>query len=703
MKNFINNFKKVGIIFIILYILVCIFVVAPLSMTTTYGNVKIDPTSTGLFIITDNMQYAFSHPFEAIGFVLKNPTTAGAYFFNYFGIVTIVYWLISIFIILKMNKEVSEWDGIEHGSAGWAKDGEQYSVLSKTSGILLAKDNYLPVDKRGNVNVLVIGGSGSGKSATFVTPNVTQLLGSYVYTDPKGELYDKTASYFRENGYEVKVLNLVSPKNSDGFNPLFNINNETDLDIVTNTIVRGQSTGATGGDPYWDDNAETLLKALILFLKEAAPKEERNLASCANLVRLASNNKNFNHMDIMMEQLPSDHKARTYYESVKLAADKAYSSILSTLQSKLGKFESDEIAALTATNTINFTEIAEKKTALFVISSDTHATYDFLLTIFFSQLIQQLYNHADSQGGALKVPVYFFLDEFANIGQIPDFDKKISTSRSRKISFSVILQSLDQLENIYKESFETIMANCDTHLFLGTNSAKTSEYFSKQLGEVTIWDKSVSVSESKDNKENDKGKSESTSTNKFSRPLMTADEIRRLGDDQCIIIEKGVRPILGDKYYYFKEPKGMVLQNYKADNREYFVERGKWRKFDPTRKDPEEINERFLEKFENEKPVGLEEWGIPNTIDLKEEDFKKEENSGINNLSINDFQSDPKNQLKKENTTFNLENMDDQMFNTTNELDNKEKVVKNFEVNISKILEEKFDEIFSEDDNNKKN
>ena len=624
--------KKTIMPITILFLVLCIIILPAFAVAIAYGNFKIIQNSeVSISIFMDNLKYSLTNPFWSIGEMFRLGQVMDAYI-NIFKIAIFVYYVPILYFMFKPKKKKPEWEKKEHGSAEWAKKGEQYKVLSKKEGILLAKDNYLPVDKRGNINVLVIGGSGSGKSASFVTPNVTNLLGSYVFTDPKGELYDKTASYFRENGYEIKVLNLIQPQNSDGFNPLLNINTDTDLDIVANTIIKGQG-GATGGDEYWDNNAMLLLKAIILLLKEVGYKEEINLASCANLVRLANNSGDFNHLDIMMKELEEEkpgHKARKYYESVKLAADKAYSSILSTLQSKLGKFESIDIAALTATNTIDFKEIGDKKTALFVISPDTHTTYDFLLTIFFAQMIQALYDHADSNGGGLKVPVFFFLDEFANIGQIPDFDKKISTSRSRRISFNVILQNLDQLENLYKDSYETIMANCDTHLFLGSNSQKTAEYFSKQLGEITVWDESVSVSESKGKEE--KGKSESKSTNKFSRPLMTPDEIRRLGDDECIIIEKGVKPILAQKYYYFKEPGGRVLLNYTANHNEYKVNRGPWREFDGNmRKNPEDINRELVQQFGgNEKEL----------LGIKSDKNTKGTSKDVRNLGIEDLNND---------------------------------------------------------------
>ena len=668
--------KKTILPITILFLVLCIIILPSFAVAIAYGNFKIIQNSeVSISIFMDNLKYSLTNPFWSIGEMFRLGQVMDAYI-NIFKIAIFVYYVPILYFMFKPKKKKPEWEKKEHGSAEWAKKGEQYKVLSKKEGILLAKDNYLPVDKRGNINVLVIGGSGSGKSASFVTPNVTNLLGSYVFTDPKGELYDKTASYFRENGYEIKVLNLIQPQNSDGFNPLLNINTDTDLDIVANTIIKGQG-GATGGDEYWDNNAMLLLKAIILLLKEVGYKEEINLASCANLVRLANNSGDFNHLDIMMKELEEEkpgHKARKYYESVKLAADKAYSSILSTLQSKLGKFESIDIAALTATNTIDFKEIGDKKTALFVISPDTHTTYDFLLTIFFAQMIQALYDHADSNGGGLKVPVFFFLDEFANIGQIPDFDKKISTSRSRRISFNVILQNLDQLENLYKDSYETIMANCDTHLFLGSNSQKTAEYFSKQLGEITVWDESVSVSESKGKEE--KGKSESKSTNKFSRPLMTPDEIRRLGDDECIIIEKGVKPILAQKYYYFKEPGGRVLLNYTANHNEYKVNRGPWREFDGNmRKNPEDINRELVQQFGgNEKEL----------LGIKSDKNTKGTSKDVRNLGIEDLNNDIysfSEDAFKEEPRKKVE---------------KKKIIKNLEVNLEKELEKKFDELFGE-------
>ncbi len=389
------------------------------------------------------------------------------------------------------------------------------------------------------------------------------------------------------------------------------VKSELDVDVIANTIVRGQSDTSNEKDPYWTDMSEMLLKALIYYLLATRPEEEQNIASCAELVRAANNNGGENLLSDLINELPYDHPARMYYKSIEIAPDKTYSSILSSLQSKLGKFDSKEIAELTSTNTIDFEDIGKKKTVVYVISSDTHSAYDFLLTIFFSQMIQQLYDYADNNGGAVKVPIFFILDEFANIGKIPDFDKKISTSRSRKISFSVILQNLDQLEAVYKENHETIMGNCDTHLFLGSNSQKTVEYFSKALGEKTISRDSISINKDKD----DWKQGKSVSDQIMARALLTPDELRRLENDTCIIYEKGIKPIKAKKYYYFDYYTAKLAEKYPANhNNIEKIERGNWRKYNPYK--PYEDNE---EEREETKIESLD--------DLFEDDIGKNTNN----------------------------------------------------------------------------
>ena len=523
-------------------------------------------------------------------------------------------------------------------------------------------------------------GSGSGKSASYSIPNAYQCLGSYVFTDPKGELYDRTAGYLKEQGYDIKVLNLVRPQYSDGYNPLMHISSELDVDVIANTIVKGQKTDS-GSDPYWDDMAEMLLKALIYYLIATRPEEEQNLASCAELVRAANKNGGSNLLSDLMSQLPYDHPARMYYKSIEIAPEKTYGSILSSLQSKLGKFDSKEIAELTSTDTINFEEIGSKKTAVYVISSDTHTAYDFLLTIFFSQMIQQLYDYADQNGGKLQERTYFILDEFANIGKIPDFDKKISTSRSRGISFSVILQNIDQLEAVYEKSYETIMGNCDTHVFLGSNSFKTVEYFSKQLGEKTIDRDSISINKDKQNHRTGK----SVSDQIMARALMTPDELRRLDNDLCIIFEKGLKPVKANKYYYFKHPMAKNMAKCEISHNDIGeIDRGIWRKYNPYNPYVEEKDEKSVKNL-----------NIESLDDLFEDDNVKEENNNIkNNLNV------PKEEKKSEEITNSLDDFLD--LNMQND-DNAPMLPQDDEedtYDLQKELEAKFDELFGplEDD-----
>ena len=652
--------KKVFIIGVVLWAILTIVLVLPF----TYS--KHIASSDGTFDLI-NFFNSFGEnvlkPFDNLSYIFKNDLV-GNMMSNWFGL-TIVY---AIFFVIGFIRTMPkhQYDDIEHGSSDWSEHGEQYQILSNKKGIVLAENNYLPVDKRGNVNVLVVGGSGSGKSASYSIPNAYQMLGSYVFTDPKGELYDRTAGYLKQNGYKIKVLNLVHPQYSDGYNPLMHISSEIDVDIIANTIVKGQKTDGGGSDPFWDDSAEMLLKALIYYLIATRPEEEQNLASCAELVRAANTNGGSNLLTELMSSLPYDHPARMNYKSIEIAPEKTYSSILSTLQSKLGKFDSKEIAELTSTDTIDFEEIGNQKTAVYVISSDTHTAYDFLLTIFFSQMIQQLYDFADNNGGALKVPTYFILDEFANIGKIPDFDKKISTSRSRKLSFSVILQNLDQLEAVYDKSYETIIGNCDTHVFLGSNSQKTVEYFSKALGEKTI--SHYSVSTNRDKQFHRTGTSNSDQI--MARALMTPDELRRMDNDLCIIFEKGLRPIKANKFYYFKHPMARRLAECEISHNDIGeIDRGKWRKYNPYNPYVEE---------DDKQPVN--DLKVESLDDLFEDEPIKAATTVKEKTSI------PKLDLES------LDNIEDDA--PMMPLDDKNDKSKDEEYDLQKELEAKFDELF---------
>ena len=658
-KAFKDN-KKSIVIVLVLWVILSIVLVAPMSYSIGISMVN------GAFQLDTFIEKFFSEVTSFTSITRVFSQGYGSIFGKnllYFTVIYVVFALIGIF----KSKPKHEYTDIEHGSSDWSENGEQYSILSKNKGIILAQNNYLPVDKRGNINVLVVGGSGSGKSASYSIPNAFQMLGSYVFTDPKGELYDKTAGYLRKNGYEIKVLNLVNPANSDGYNPLMHVNSEIDVDVIANTIVKGQKSEGGGSDPYWDDMAEMLLKALIYYLIAVRPEEEQNLASCSELVRAANTNGGSNLLTELMNQLPYDHPARMNYKSIEIAPEKTYGSILSSLQSKLGKFDSKEIAEVTSTDTINFEDIGSKKTAVYVISSDTHKAYDFLLTIFFSQMIQQLYDFADKNGGRLKVPTFFILDEFANIGLIPDFDKKISTSRSRGISFSVILQNLDQLEAVYEKSYETIMGNCDTHVFLGSNSYKTVEYFSKALGEKTITRESLSVN--RDKQFHRQGYSDSDQI--MARALMTPDELRRMDNDLCIIYEKGIKPVKAHKYYYFETSMAKKLGEFTLNHLEFDIgSRGKWRKYNP------------YNPYKDDEPEKNVDLNVESLDDLFEDD-KVEENHNETADNI----------TKKEPETTKTEAAP---VLPQNDIDNDDDDI--LSVDIQAQLEAKFDELFGPDD-----
>ncbi len=665
----IRRNKKYFILFGILWLFIAIVLIVPVTVGYNTAVIQQDGTA-GITSFVETMK----NPFAGFVTMVSNNWT-GIYIKNLviFSIIFAIFFIVGV----ARSAPKNEYTDFEHGSSDWSKNGEQYTVLSNKKGIILAEDNYLPVDKRGNVNVLVVGGSGSGKSASYSIPNAYQLLGSYVFTDPKGELYDRTAGYLKSKGYEIKVLNLVKPQYSDGYNPLMHISSEIDVDVIANTIVKGQKTGDGGSDPFWDDSAEMLLKALIYYLMATRPEEEQNLASCAELVRAANSNGGSNLLTELISKLPYDHPARMNYKSIEIAPEKTYSSILSTLQSKLGKFDSKEIAELTSTDTINFEDIGNKKTAVYVISSDTHTAYDFLLTIFFSQMIQQLYNYADDNGGALKVPTYFILDEFANIGKIPDFDKKISTSRSRKISFSVILQNLDQLEAVYEKSYETIIGNCDTHVFLGSNSYKTVEYFSKALGEKTIERDSISI-----NRDRQYFKTgQSTSDQVMARALMTPDELRRMDNDLCIIFEKGIKPVKANKYYYFKHKNvADTMRKLEISHNDICeIQRGEWRKFNPYNPWTEDKTEK---EAQNLKVESLD--------DLFDDEPKKEEKEPVKVGNVTE-------QTAKQAPDF--QKIDD-LFDDEQE---EQKEVPNVQENedtydLQKELEAKFDELFGDID-----
>lgn len=402
-------------------------------------------------------------------------------------------------------------------------------------------------------------GSGAGKSACYVKPNIMQCLGSYIITDPKGELYKETSGYLRANGYEVRALNLVNPDYSDRYNPLAHIVDHSSVDDLAEIIVQGTKKNMSGStDPFWDDTAKMLLKAVIYYVISVLPEEEQNLASCMNIIRAGGADETI-FKKLFIDELKPEHPGRKEYENFSTAADKTMQSIVISTISKIHIFDTPAMQKITTSNNFDFDSIDDKKVAIFVIISAANSTYDFISAMFFSQMLNKLFKKADTHGG-LKNQVYFLLDEFPNISQIPDFEKKLSTGRSYGISISIVVQALDQLESLYKEQYETIIGNCDTQLFLGSQSLKTCEYFSKSLGQKTIRVKNKSVN--KDKTEWEK-QGVSISHQQQGRELMTVDELKRLDPNEEIILVRTLKPIKTKKAWYFKyHPMREVIKQY---------------------------------------------------------------------------------------------------------------------------------------------
>ncbi len=407
-------------------------------------------------------------------------------------------------------------------------------------------------------------GSGAGKSACYIKPNILQCLGSYVITDPKGELYRETSGYLKANGYEVRAFNLVNPEYSDRYNPLAHIIDHQSVDVIAHTIVMGtKKEGAASSDPFWDETAKMLLKAAIYYVISVLPEEEQNLSSCINIIRAGGADDTV-FKKLFIDELKPEHPGRKEYENFSTAADKTMQSIVVSTIAKITAFDTPAMQKITTSNNIDFDDLGNKKVALFVITSASDSTYDFISTIFFSQMLQKLYLQADRNGGTLNHQVYFLLDEFANIGQIPDFNKKLSTTRSLGISISIVVQSLDQLESLYKDTYENIIGNCDTQLFLGSQSIKTCEYFSKSLGQKTIRVKNKSVNKDKDEREK---QGVSISHQQQGRDLMTVDELKRLDPNEEILLVRTLKPIRAKKAWYFKyHPMRDVAKQYEIHN-----------------------------------------------------------------------------------------------------------------------------------------
>ena len=466
--------------------------------------------------------------------------------------------------------------GMEYGSARWgtAKDIEPFMAPKFADNIILTKTERLMMSNRPpdpknarNKNVLVVGGSGSGKTRFWLKPNLLQCHSSYVVTDPKGSIVVECGNALLKNGYKLKILNTINFKKSMHYNPFAYVHSEKDILKLVTTLMTNTKGEGSGGDPFWEKSERLLLTALIAYLHYEAPVEEQNFATLLEMLNtmqvLEDDEEYQNPVDLLFEELakkkPNSFAGRQY-KLYKLAAGKTAKSILISCGARLAPFDIAELRELMSYDEMELDTIGDRKTALFVIISDTDDTFNFVVAIMYSQLFNLLCDKADDvYNGRLPVHVRCLLDEFANIGQIPKFDKLIATIRSREISASIILQSQSQLKTIYKDAADTITGNCDCTLFLGGKEKSTLKEISEVLGKETIDLYNTSETRSNNN-------SYGLNYQKTGKELMSQDEIAVMDGAKCILQLRGVRPFLSNKYDITKHPKYRQLSDYNKRN-----------------------------------------------------------------------------------------------------------------------------------------
>ena len=482
------------------------------------------------------------------------------------------------FIVYTKGKKAKKFrEGKEYGSARWGtpKDIKPYIDEKYDNNVLFTNTERLTMNGRPsnpkyarNKNVLVIGGSGSGKTRFFVKPNLMQMHSSYVVTDPKGTIVLECGKMLEENNYEIKILNTINFKKSMKYNPFAYLKSEKDiLKLVQTIIANTKGEGEKAGEDFWVKAEKLYYSALIGYIYYEAPKEEKNFKTLLDMIDASEVREDdesyMNPIDRLFEALEKKHPthfAVKQYKKYKLAAGKTAKSILISCGARLAPFDIEELRELMSEDEMALDTIGDKKTALFVIISDTDDTFNFVVSIMYSQLFNLLCDKADDvYGGRLPVHVRFLLDEFANIGLIPKFEKLIATIRSREISASIILQSQSQLKAIYKDHADTIIGNCDSTLFLGGKEKTTLKELSETLGKETI--DLYNTSETRSNQ-----KSFGLNYQKVGKELMSQDEITVMDGGKCIFQLRGVRPFLSDKFDITKHKNYKLLEDYDKKN-----------------------------------------------------------------------------------------------------------------------------------------
>ena len=460
----------------------------------------------------------------------------------------------------------------EHGSAKWGDAkavNKKYYQAPKSENKLMTQNVSIGINAkkhRRNLNTLVCGGSGAGKTRFYCKPNLMQANTSFVILDPKGEIVRDVGKLLEAKGYEIKVLDLISMEKSHCYNPFVYLQNDNDIQrLVTNLFKSTTPKGSQSNDPFWDTAASMLLLALVFYLHYEAPPDEQNFAMVMEMLRAGAiedeDDNRPSPLDCLFDELADDnpdHIAIKYYRSYHSGSAKTLKSIQITLAARLEKFNLESLAALTSTDELELGTLGEKKTALFALIPDNDTSFNFLVSILYTQLFQQLFYSADHiHGGSLPIPVHFLMDEFANVSLPDDFDKILSGMRSRSVSVSINLQNLAQLKALFEKQWESIVGNCDEFLYLGGNEQSTHKYVSELLGKATIDTNTYGKSE---------GRSGSYSTNYqiSGRELLTPDEVRMLDNQYAILFIRGERPVLDFKYDILKHPNVALTADGKA-------------------------------------------------------------------------------------------------------------------------------------------
>ena len=466
--------------------------------------------------------------------------------------------------------------GMEYGSARWGtpKDIEPFMAPKFADNIILTKTERLMMSNRPpdpknarNKNVLVVGGSGSGKTRFWLKPNLLQMHSSYVVTDPKSTILLECGNAMLKNGYKLKILNTINFKKSMHYNPFAYVHSEKDILKLVTTLMTNTKGEGSGGDPFWEKSERLLLTALIAYLHYEAPVEEQNFATLLEMLNtmqvLEDDEEYQNPVDLLFEELakkkPNSFAGRQY-KLYKLAAGKTAKSILISCGARLAPFDIQELRDLTMYDELQLDTLGDKKTALFLIMSDTDSTFNFLISMVYTQLFNLLCDKADDvYGGKLPIHVRCLIDECANIGQIPNLEKLVATIRSREISACLVLQARSQLKAIYKDNADTIVGNMDSQIFLGGSEPTTLKDLSEMLGKETI--DSFNTSDTRGN-----SPSYGTSFQKLGHELLSRDELAVLDGGKCILQLRGVRPFLSDKYDLTQHPNYKLTSDYDPKN-----------------------------------------------------------------------------------------------------------------------------------------